>query len=623
VAVSVRALPWPVVITPGGVLPISYDAFYHLRRIWYMVVRFPEFLSVDPYINFPYGGEPIWSPTFDWLLGVLARASVQDGNKAAVEHLLVWVPPVLGGLTVVSLFFLARRYFPSWVAFAAASILCVLPAHFWYSQLGFVDHHVAVALVTTWLLAAAMAFFTGAGARRGAALGVALAASILVWPGCLIHAGIVEAGLVVLCLSRPSREVATRFAAYASAAHLLATVLVLPLCAGNTWIRWGSASPLVLSNFQPLWLGAAAVCFGMLAGLWRFVWFPTSLTDRLLMGGAVGGGLAGIALLALPGLEGLGGHAWSWLGREEEFQSVVAESRPLLWRKGSFAPALGERFLTRAIYLAPPMLAALAWAAKRRAVPELGLLTWWTAALLATTLAQGRFMNSFSVAFCLLIAASLGMAWEWAGPWLRAGRTRIALATLVGAGLSLWILEPSTRAYTTHLDNAARLLRGDPPTTGSGRSQRELSIEVATWLRENTPPTSGYLDVSQSPEYAVLAPWGLGHVIKYVAERPVIQDNFGDDVGAEGFAAAEDYFAAESESEALEIAERLGIRYVVVTQAGSGHSQGYSMQAMWRRLRAPDAAASLRSHRPIFRSAPLAGRRGDQPWLRVYEIVPR
>lgn len=621
-AVSIRALPWPAVITPGRVLPPSYDAFYHLRRIWYMVVRFPEFLSVDSYINFPHGGEPIWSPTFDWLLGVLARVGVPGGSQTAVEHLLVWVPPVLGGLTVVSLFLLARRYLAAWVAVAAGAILCVLPAHFWYSQLGFVDHHVAVALVTTWLLAAAMGFFTGAGARRSAALGMALAGSILVWPGCLIHAGIVEAGLVVLCLSRPSREVATRFAAHAAAAHLLAAVLVLPLCAGNTWVRWGYASPLVLSNFQPLWLGAAAACFGILAALWRFVWFPTSLADRLLMGGAIGGGLAGIALVAVPGLEGQGSHAWSWLDRQEEFQSVVAESRPLLWPKGSFAPAVGERLLTRAIYLAPLMLAALGWTAKRRSRPELGLLTGWTAALLALTLAQGRFMNSFSVAFSLVIAASLGMAWEWAGPWLRLRRARIALAALAFAGLSLWMVRPSTRPYATHLDDLARWLRHDPPRTAAGRSRMDLAIETATWLRENTPPTSGYLDASRSPEYAVLAPWGLGHLIRYVAERPVIQDNFGDDVGVEGFAAAEDYFAAESESEALEIAERFGIRYVIVTQSGSGHSQGYSAHAMWRRLRAPDAETALASHRPIFRSAPLPGRRSGAPWLRVYEILP-
>ena len=32
------------------------------------------------------------------------------------------------------------------------------------------------------------------------------------------------------------------------------------------------------------------------------------------------------------------------------------------------------------------------------------------------------------------------------------------------------------------------------------------------------------------------------HVLKYVSRRPVVQDNFGDDAGLEGFEAAHRYF---------------------------------------------------------------------------------
>ena len=38
-AVAVRALPWRTVLTPEGVVPSSWDAFYHLRRIAWSVVR--------------------------------------------------------------------------------------------------------------------------------------------------------------------------------------------------------------------------------------------------------------------------------------------------------------------------------------------------------------------------------------------------------------------------------------------------------------------------------------------------------------------------------------------------------------------------------------------------------
>jgi len=41
-AFAVRALPRRMVLMGDDVLPFGYDAFYHLRRIVYSVVRFPD-----------------------------------------------------------------------------------------------------------------------------------------------------------------------------------------------------------------------------------------------------------------------------------------------------------------------------------------------------------------------------------------------------------------------------------------------------------------------------------------------------------------------------------------------------------------------------------------------------
>ena len=82
----------------------------------------------------------------------------------------------------------------------------------------------------------------------------------------------------------------------------------------------------------------------------------------------------------------------------------------------------------------------------------------------------------------------------------------------------------------------------------------------------------------------MLAAWGDGHQLRYVAERPMVQDNFGDDVGERSFALAEAYFAEPSEAAALRIAEQLRARYVVVRGGGSGHSQGYSARSLFARL---------------------------------------
>ena len=62
-------------------------------------------------------------------------------------------------------------------------MIALLPSQVWYSHLGFVDHHAAVALATTGLLGAAMALFAvlpedPRTPRRSVWLGVAMAAAL-------------------------------------------------------------------------------------------------------------------------------------------------------------------------------------------------------------------------------------------------------------------------------------------------------------------------------------------------------------------------------------------------------------------------------------------------------------
>jgi asparagine N-glycosylation enzyme membrane subunit Stt3 len=59
---------------------------------------------------------------------------------------------------------------------------------------------------------------------------------------------------------------------------------------------------------------------------------------------------------------------------------------------------------------------------------------------------------------------------------------------------------------------------------------------------------------------SVLAPWGLGHLILYDAELPVVANNFGY-----GFLDSIRFFLAESEEEALAIARARRARWVLAT----------------------------------------------------------
>ena len=100
--VAVRALPYPTVFTAAGVFPDGPDAYYHLRRIAYSVVGFPRFLDFDPYVSFPDGGRPIWTPLFDFSLAALAHFGLGARAGRALETYLMWAPPLLGAACVLA-----------------------------------------------------------------------------------------------------------------------------------------------------------------------------------------------------------------------------------------------------------------------------------------------------------------------------------------------------------------------------------------------------------------------------------------------------------------------------------------------------------------------------------------
>ena len=617
-ALWVRGLRRALVLAPGGVLPIDGDSFYHFRRIAFTVHNFPAFLGSDAYVNFPHGGEPIWSPSFDFVLAALVRAVLGDGDPAAMERFLCFVPAVLGALHAALLFLLGRRFVSAPAAFAAGLLLCVLPVHFVYSQVGFVDHHVVVSLVGTLLMLAAMAFAAQPGRAQAAWLGLVFAAALAVWPGALIHVGVAQAALLGFALSRTERGPALAVARRLAAAHALAAAALLPLCLGQTWVRWGAVSPLVLSNFQPLWLGAGALCFALLGEAWQRIGFPRTLPRRAAGAAALGAAVLALVLAALPELARAGAaDAWAWLARSEEFQATVSESQPLLSKGGAFDLWIGVELLSGGFLLAPFAALGLLGLAVRRGRADLGVLAFWSMAFLALALAQMRFGIDCAPALALLLAGAADAALAALAP-----RWRPSLAA-AAAALAIVLCLPVLDWY-----------RSRPSSGGSRVRKMELSVAAGRWLRAHSPETSGWLAPGPPPEYGVLGPWGWGHTLRYAAQRPMVQDNFGDDVGTEGWDAAEAYFRAESEFAGLAVLERLRVRYVVVGPTGSGHGKGYPPASLFSRLRRQDGgpapassgesllgASSLSRHRLVYESEPLGGA-GAPPYVKLFEVVP-
>lgn len=98
-----------------------------------------------------------------------------------LERYAVWIPPLVGALTVLFVYFLALHFFTRAAAVVAGGSLALLPGHSFYSRLGEIDHHFLVATLVTATLAITMQLFRtaeeGEADARGLGWSVALGLS--------------------------------------------------------------------------------------------------------------------------------------------------------------------------------------------------------------------------------------------------------------------------------------------------------------------------------------------------------------------------------------------------------------------------------------------------------------
>lgn len=626
VALLLRALPAAHVLFRGEVFFRGPDGYYHMRRIVYTIQNFPEVLGFDPYVQFPHGAHPIWPPLFDWVSAALLLPFATGGDWLRVEQAAAWIPPILGGLTAVATWLVARRLFPENAAFGAGALLCVLGGHFVYSRVGALDHHVAVSLVSTLLLGSTIATL-GAGdsrtrLRSALATGFWIAAGLLVWPGSVLYATLALAGLAGFALAAPgASEAAARWRALALASGFSA-LLVAPLSLGNTWTHYGSMSPLVLTNFQP-WLLVTVAAIALGTGLASE---RPSLGSRRVLRGAtafgIGFALVGASLFLSQDLFDNLSDMWRWLAKTEDFQDSVIESAGLFSVRGEFSTFMAQRQLSYLVYAFPVFWGLLlvdGWHSERRA-PLLFLLT-WAAILFGVTLLQKRFLDTFSVAFAIVSAAGIQVLWNR----LRLG-SRDTLGRLTFLGI-LFLLSPLAANYLPQLENIAQRAVGKPLELHPWAASQRHFVEMGHWMRIATPHTRGWYDTSVQPEYGVLAPWSLGHLIQYVARRPAIVDNFGDDVGEENYRTGHGFWSSPVTAAAGTV-DALGARYVVVT-GKQRNDHPFQFATIFDSLSDRDGSSlefrgekrvpAANRFRLVFESRPLGN--AKKPYVKVFEVV--
>ncbi len=198
-AFGVRIVPYRRCFEGDRVYLYGQDPYYHFMRIRQAAFS-PGFQlpDTDPRAGYPDGFQPFWPPYFDQAVAAMGWIlSAGETSEQLLLQVAAWLPPILGALTAIPVFFIGLLLFNRKVALLAALVFALLPGHASYCVIGRIDHHFAEIFFPLCLyafhLAARNAFDRGS-ARASIVLsilaGISLAASYLVWPGATLYLGV-------------------------------------------------------------------------------------------------------------------------------------------------------------------------------------------------------------------------------------------------------------------------------------------------------------------------------------------------------------------------------------------------------------------------------------------------
>jgi len=615
----------------GRLLVPGYDEYYHLRRIQKTVASFPHVAMFDAYVNYPEGADIYWPAGFDLAMATLAKLGGARPWTGDVERICAWAIPALGLVTVAAAYWLGTLWRGRAVGLLAAAGTALIPSAISVSDVGRVDHDVAVIL----FVAASFGCLTAglraeARARRmawAAASGLLVGGTLWMWPGAIVFVLLPPAAFLARAIAAelastgvprssscssvssaptPKHELgrgtqgshsgppAAQDLDVAAAAAGVAAIAVAALCASTPPIGLRGTSLVFLSRFHAALAAGSAVSMALLwlvmgrsgLGRWR----------KLMLVALSHGLLAFLLVLALPRVAAGFSTARGFLAREADLVVATADEAQglFLWGVEDMPGSLTWAALLFPVAWAMVMGQALA--GKQR--PADWLLGVWAGATACLAVSQRRFGAHLAVPLALCLAALVPWAWSFLASWKPRERWLARLVFLVGFGVAA----------------AAPTGRWRPSPYPANWELRAI-LPALDWLRTEAAPGGDLQDFRDPPPYAVMAFWHYGHWLTYLGHRANIACPFGNtpqhQAGLTRFMA---FFGARSEREAAALCERLGVRYVLSTDlvlplmvhlAGLDEHQLYRQEVMatslqlWRGRRAPGERGPLQHFRLV------------------------
>ncbi|MDP2841642.1 MAG: STT3 domain-containing protein, partial [Candidatus Methanoperedens sp.] len=524
------------IIFPG------FDGYYHLRLITYSVQNFPGFLWSDTYVNYPIGYNVGWMPFYDLAVAFITSLfTFGSPTIHNIETIAAIFPAVLGAITVIPIFFIGKELRDARLGILSALLFAIMPAHLAVSRFGLIDHHVAeVFLFTMIFLFLTLSIkdnkkinliFAG---TAGSFIGIL----VFTWSAAHIYIAVFSLFFIILYgvnlyKGIPSNKIILTGAVTGFTALFISVILYI-----FHWIPLYQVAGVVA--FLSLATVPGIISNAMQKKKIHWLIYPAVIVIIAIF-------MLGI-ITFFPAQFGIFDEAINYLTREN-IVGTIAETRPFADDYFSFISTLyfSTPFGFALIFAFIGLLYYIVSELGSKFAPEKLLFLISALAMILLTLQQVRFSYLSSI-FVAILAAYFIYRMIFEENFVYNTRSIASLCFLI-------LIVGAPTAY-----QAYAISKEPPIIAGDWR-------DSLIWLKNNTPATSYYDAPDKNPEYSVMAWWDYGNWIEYVAQRPVVANNFqaGVDIAAR-------YFSADSEKIANNILDQRRARYVIVDdETGFGY----------------------------------------------------
>jgi len=627
IALFIRVyLPYDKIFVGEWIKFSGTDVYYHMRLVDIMAHNFPHLSNFDPYLVYPGGASMGTHHFFRWLLAsIVWVVGLGKPTQHTIDVVGVYLPAVLGALTVIPVYFIGKELFGRWVGVLSTVLISVLPGEFLgRSLLSFTDHDVANTLFTTvtvlFVVLAVKAAkqrqlsFGSLMRRDWSALikpavysllaGVFLGIYLLTWAGGLLFVFIIFIFFVIQSIIDHLRGNSADYLGLIGVIiFLVVLVMLLPTRPG---VLERASLPLAL--LIPLALGG--ISWLMVKKKVKPVYYP--LTIIVL-------GLAGVGVFYVisPSLFRSVLDAFNIFVPTATSMTTI-EMQPILFPSGVFSFAVVWGNFTTSFFFGLISLCILIYLVIKRDSADKTLFLVWSLAIFLATMGQRRFAAYFAVNAALLTGY---LSWRMLGlvgfkelsgeadkaiketgskskrarPQKGGFRITVSQVNMALAVLILFLIVYAPNFLFPKPDLS--------PTIATAKQVRWVPsnawVSSLVWMRENTPDPFGnpdfyyhletrgiygalsdlmrlfpnttgdpdfYYHLEESypyPEsaYGVMSWWDYGYWITRIARR-IPNANPGQDPRAVADVAS--FFVSQNESSASADMEKLGSKYVIL-----------------------------------------------------------